>query len=132
MGANDGHHGVGKLHPFENLGSNDRMNFHLLEFFRSQPPRLGDDVLRHRQFSDIVQHCGGAKRGLFRFVQPQLARNLHRIDLHALKMVVRGLILRVDCQRQRFNRTQVEARNLLRVALLIVQAFEIQAIGPID
>ena len=58
MSTHDRHHRIRKIHLLQNLRPNDRMDFHLLEFFRRELARLRDNVLRHRQLANVVQHRG--------------------------------------------------------------------------
>jgi hypothetical protein len=62
---------------------------------------------------------------------PNGAREPGRVALHAADMRLGGLILRVDCQRQRFNRGKVQIRHLLDVPLLVLDASEINLVGSI-
>ena len=59
MGPHDGHHRIGKTHALQDLGADHRMDLHLLEFFRRQASRLGDDVFRHGQLANVMQKRGG-------------------------------------------------------------------------
>jgi len=45
-----------ELHPLKDFRANERMDLHALEFFGSQPPRLGDDVFRDGQLADVVKN----------------------------------------------------------------------------
>ena len=65
MGTNDRRYRIRKLNPLQNFRSNDRMDLHLLEFFRSQPAGLGNNVFRHGQLADIVKNGGGLNRFQF-------------------------------------------------------------------
>ena len=54
MGADDRHHGTRELHALQNLGANNGVDLHLLEFFRRQFSGLGDDVLRYGQLANVM------------------------------------------------------------------------------
>ena len=47
-------------------------------------------------------------------------------------MIVRGVVLGFNCQRQRLNRAQVEPGHVFYVLLLGFQFAEVEAIGPIN
>ena len=49
-------------------------------------------------------------------VEAQFFGELRGVDLHALQMIVRGVILGFDRQRQRFNGAQMQRRKPLRRA----------------
>ena len=89
-------------------------------------------MLGHRQFADVVQHRRGAQRLLLLRGDPQVFGQLSRVHPHALEMVVRGLILRVNRQRQRFDGPKMQPGNFFGVFFLVFQTIEIQAIGAID
>ena len=55
VSAHDRNYRIRELHALQNLCPNDRVNFHLLEFFRGQLAGLRDDVFGHRQFAYVVK-----------------------------------------------------------------------------
>ncbi len=132
MRPHDGSHRVGKAHALQNFGAHHRVDLHLLELFAGQLSGFRDDVLGHRQLSDVVQHRGRAQRFQLRFVQAQFLAHLHRVDLHALQMIVRGVILGLDGQRESFDGSQVQRRHLLGVLLLVLHPAQIEVIGAVD
>ena len=121
MAAHDRRHRIGELHALQNLGAHHRVDLHLLELFRRQAPGLGDDVLGHRQLADVVQQRRGSQGFQVVRSQVQFFADLDGVDLHALQMVVRGVILGFDGQRQRFDGAQVQGRHLLGVLLFVLQ-----------
>ena len=122
MRPHDRYDGIRKLHLLQNLRAHGRMDLHLLELFGRQLTRLRDNVLRHRQLADVVEQRRRHQRILFLFAQLQIAPKLSCIHLHARQMAVGGLILGFNRQRQRPYGPQVQRRNILGMALLIVQA----------
>ncbi len=129
MRANDGNHRIGELHTFQNFGADDGMDLHLVELFRSQAAGLGNDVLRHREFADIVQD-GSGLQSLFLFARKtEFARDFPRVDLHPRQVIVSGVVLGFDRQGQRFDGAQMQPRHRLGVLPLIIQPADIQAIG---
>ncbi len=104
------------------------MDLHLVEFFRRQAAGLGNDMLGHREFADIVQY-GRGLQGLFLFArQTEFTGKFPRIDLHPRQVIVSGVVLGFDRQGQRFDGAQVQPRDRLGVLPLIVQPADIQAI----
>ena len=63
MGAHDGDNGVWEFNTIQNLRSNNRMDFHLFELFRSETSRLGENVLGDGELTYVVQH-GGRTNGI--------------------------------------------------------------------
>ncbi len=124
--AHDRHHRIRKVNLLQNLRADDGMDFHLLEFFRRQFPRLRNNVLRHGQLSNVVQHRGGAQRFGLVFAQAQFLRQFHGVDPHPLQVFAGGFVLGFNGQRERFNGAQVQARNLFGVLLLGLQLAEIK------
>ena len=51
-----------ELYPTHNLVANDRVIGHLPKFFRVERGGLAKEVLIYRNFADVVQISGGAKR----------------------------------------------------------------------
>ena len=84
------------------------MNADLVKFFRRQRARLGEDVLRYGELADVVQQRRGLDAADVVLGHAERAREANRVHLDAADMVVRGLILRVDGERQRFDGRQVE------------------------
>ena len=63
---------------------------------------------------------------------PQRPRQAGGVDLDAADVALRRLILGVDGQRQRLDRREVQIRNLLDVALLILDASQVDLVGAVD
>ena len=117
MRADNWRHGIRERHPVQNLGAYQGMNFHLLEFFRRQLSRLVDDLLRHRQFSDVMQQCCCAQRLNLILRQTQLLRHFDSIGSYALQMGVCRMILGFDGECERLDGAHVQRRNLLHMPL---------------
>src|SRR5207253_4023916 len=83
VGAHNRNDRIRELHPLKDFRTNERMDLHALEFFGSQPPGLGDDVLRDGQLADIMKNCGRAKSFEIGFRQAHFLSNGNSIDLHA-------------------------------------------------
>src|SRR5262249_26112452 len=54
--------GVWELNALEDLRADDRVDFHLLEFFRCETTGLRDDVLGDGEFADVVQQRRSVQR----------------------------------------------------------------------
>jgi hypothetical protein len=111
---------IRKRHAADDFGADLRMNPDLLEFFLGQRPWFREDVLGHRQLADVVQQRGGLDALDLGFGHAKRARQPRGVDLDAPDVALRGLILRVDGERKRFNRGQVQIRHLRHVPLLIL------------
>ena len=123
---------IGERHTGNDLGPYLRMNSDLLEFFLRQRARLRKNVLGHRQLADVVQ-----ERRSFHTLDLALGhadglRKARGKDLHATNVRLAGAILRVDRQRQRFNRREVQIRDFLHVALLVLDAAQIDLVAAIS
>ena len=84
------------------------MDFHLLEFFRRQAPRLVDDVFGNCQFADVMEQ--GSRTQSFDFIlgEPEFLRDRNREYAHALQVLVRSVVLGFDGQRQGLDGAQVQ------------------------
>ncbi len=130
--ADNRHNRIGKTDALQNLRSHHRVNLHLLELFRSKPARLRNDVFGDREFANVVQQ-GGRLQSLHLLQRDsQIFRDFHRIHPHALQVVVRRVVLRLDGQRQGFDGAHVEIRHLLNVTLFILQLGKIEAIRAVN
>ena len=63
---------------------------------------------------------------------PSARASAGRVHLHAPDVALRGLILRVDRERQRFDGGEVQVGHLLHVPLLILDAAHVDLVGPVD
>ena len=135
VGADNGHHGIRELDAIQYLRAHDRVNFHFLELFRGEAPRLRENVLGHGELANVVEHRGGANGVQMVRVQAKLLGNLDRVDLHSPQMIVSGVILRFDCQGKRFDGAQVKRGNFLGVLLLrlgvLLLRFKAVQVGPV-
>ena len=132
MGAHDGHNRIGKAHAFQNLGADEGMNLHLLEFFGRKTAGLRDDVFGYSKLSDVVQQRCRVQSFEFRTGHAQFLCHFDGIDAHALQVLVGGVVLRFNRQRQRFNGSQMEIRHFLDVAFLVFQFAQVETIGAVD
>ena len=131
MGAHDRHHWIRKVDLLQNLRADRGMDFHLVEFFRRQFAGLRNNVLWHRQLSDIVQDRCRAQCFRFVLAQTQFLREFHGVHPHPLQVFAGGFVFGFNGQRESFNCSQVQARDLLCVALLGLQFAEIKTIGSV-
>ena len=109
MRTNDRNHGVRKFHALQNFGAHHWMDFHLLELGSRQLARFGNNGFRDRQFPDVVQNGGGGQSFQLLLRKAQILADLDGIELHALQMIVRSVILGVDRERQRFDGSQMQS-----------------------
>ncbi len=125
-------HRIGERHVRDDLRADLRMHLHPLELFLRQRTRLRQDVLGHRELSDVVQQRG---RPHALHVAGRHAHGLGepgREDLHAADVRRRGLVLGVDRQRERLDRREMQIRHLADPALLGIHAIEVQAVGAVN
>ena len=94
-------------------------------------PGLGKNVLGHRELADVVQQRRGLHALNLVLLHAERARDRRRIELHAPDVRLRGLVLGVDGQRQRFDRRKVQVRHLAHVTLLVVYSTEIDLVGAV-
>ena len=125
-------HRIRERHAADDLGADLRVDADLLELFLRQRAGLREDVLGHGELADVVQQ----RRGLDALdLVVRHARALRArpggVDLHAADVALRRLILRVDRERQRFDRRQVQVGDLLHVPLLILDAAQIDLVGAV-
>ena len=107
------------------------MDADLLELLLRERTGLRQDVLGHGELADVVQQRRGLDALDFVARHPQRARQARGVDLDAADVALRGVILRVDRQRERFDGRQMEIRDLLHVPLLILNASQIDLVGPV-
>ena len=68
----------------------------------------------------------GRVQGLeFTSLYAQFLGYLDGIDANPLQMIVRGLVFRLDGQRQRFDGSQVQIRHLFHMPLLVLKLTQI-------
>ena len=124
-------HGIGERHRADDVGADLRMGADLLELFRRQRARLGQNVLGHRELADIVQQRRRLDALDLVLAHAQTARQRRRIELHAADVELRRLVLGVDRERQRFDRRQVQVGHLLGVTALVFDASQVDLVGVI-
>ena len=132
VGPHDRHHRIREAHALQNLRPHHGVDFHLFEFFRRQPSRLRDDVLGHGEFADIVQQRRGLQRFHLRRSYAQFLGDFDGIDPHPLQVVMGGVVLGLDGQRQSFNGAHVQSRHLFDVALFVFQFSQVQPVRAVD
>src|SRR4029077_12254508 len=86
MSPHDWHDRIRKVNLLQNLRPDDRMNLHLLEFFRRQLSRLGDDVLRYRKFSYVMKYGRGLQVLLLVLTQTEFLGDFHGVNAYPLQM----------------------------------------------
>src|SRR5258708_4081347 len=132
VGAHDGNNRVWEFNASQNVRTNNRMDFHFLEFFGSKTAWLGENVFGDRELANVVQHGSGANGIQLRFIEPKVLGNLDRINLHAPQMIVGGVILRFNCEGKRLDGTQMKRGNFLGVFLLGGETAQVGLIGAVD
>ena len=115
--SHDGRDWVGEGYLFQDLCPDDRMDLHLLEFFRGKPARLADDVIGYCEFSDVMQKCCRSQCIGLLLAKAHLAGYRERVGSYTMKVPMSGVIFGVDSKGQRLNRPHMEFRDLLHVAL---------------
>jgi hypothetical protein len=98
--ANYGSDWILELNPFQNLRAHHGMDLHLLEFFRGEFAGLGNYTFRNGKLANIVQHGRRLQWFHFEVGELQLFCDFGSVDMHTLQMIVHGLILRIDDQRE--------------------------------
>ena len=61
--------------------------------------------------------------------EPQILADFDRVELHALQMIVRGVILGVDGQRQRLDGSQVQSVHGLHVRSFLLHLSQMSPVG---
>ena len=79
-----------------------------------------------------MQHRSGADGVQLRLIKAEILANLHGIDLHALQVIVRVVIFRLNSEGQSLDRAQVQISDRFRVFLLRFQSVEIRSIGSVN
>ena len=85
----------------------------------------------HGELADVVQQRRGLHALDLVLAHPEAAGQGSSVELHAADVQLRGLVLRVDRERQRFDGRQVQVRHLLRMPALVVDAPEIDLVAVI-
>ena len=132
MRPDDRHHRIGKADPLQNLRPHQRVDLHLFKFFRRQAPGLRDDVFGHGQLADVVQQRRRVQSFHFARGHAQFLGHFDGVHPHPLQVVVRGVVLGFDGQRQRLDGAQVQGRHFFDVPLFVLQFSQIQPIRPVD
>ena len=131
MRPDDRHDRIRKFHLFENLRPNNRMNLHLLEFFRSKFAGLGNDVFGNGEFADVMQNRRSLQSLGIVLAETKIFRNFHSVDANPLQVIVSGVILGLNCQRQGFDGSQVKVGYLLGMPCFILELTQIKPIRPV-
>src|SRR3989454_480420 len=132
VGAHDRNNRVREFNSSQNIRTDNRMNFHFLELFRSKTSWLGENVFGDRELANVVQHGGGANGIQLGFIQPKVLGNLDRINLHPAQMIVGGVILRFNREGKRLDGAQMKRSNFLGVFLLGSETAQVSLIGAVD
>ena len=131
MAEDQRRHRVRERDGADDVGADLRVRADLLELFGRERPRLRQDVLGHGQLADVVQQRGRLDSLDVVLGHPERAGERRGVQLHAPDVGLRGLVLRVDRQRERFDRRQVQVRHLAHVALLVVDPAEIDLVAAV-
>ena len=132
VAENQRRHGIRKRHAADDLGADLRVDADLLEFLLRERPGLRQDVLGHGQLADVVQQRRRLHALNLVVAHAERAREAGGVHLNAPDVALRRLILGVDGERQRFDRGQVEIRDLPHVPLLILNPAHVDLVGPVD
>src|SRR5207237_1350242 len=132
VGADDGHDRVRKADAFQNLCPDQGVNLHLLELFGSEASGFGDNVLGDGKLANVVQQGGRVQGFQLGAANAQFLGDFDGVDAHTLQVIVRGLVLSFDRERQGFDGTKVEVRHFLDVAFLVLKFAEVKAVGAVD
>ena len=104
---------VRKRHRADDSCANLRVDADLLEFFRRQRSRLGEDVLGHGKLADVVQERCRLHAADIALRHAERAREANGVQLNSTDVVVGGLVLCVDGERQRLDGREVQLRDLI-------------------
>ena len=124
-------HRIRERHGADDLGADLRVHANLLELFLRQRAGLRQDVLGHRELADVVQQRRGLHALDLGVGHAEPARDARGVDLDAADVRLRGLILGVDGERERFDGGQVQIGHLLDVPPLVVDAAEVDLVGAV-
>jgi hypothetical protein len=109
---------VGKRYGSNDVRPDLRMCLYLLELFGSQRTRLREDMLRNGELADVMQQRGCSHRLNFSVRHAELSSHGRRVELYAADVILGGAVLGVYRARERFDRRQVQFRQLLGAPLL--------------
>ena len=116
----------------QNLSANNRVHFHLFEFFRGQFARFGNDVFRYRQFADIVQQGRGVEGLHVAGRQPEFLTHCGGVGLYPAQVRCGGIVLGIDSESQSLNGSEVKGRHFADMILLFPDPAEIGRIGAVQ
>ncbi len=132
MGSDDGHNRVRELHPFQNFRAHGRVDLHLLELFGRQAAWFRNNLLGNRQLANVMQQGCGLQSIHLAGLDLELLAHFDGVDADSLQMIVRGLILGLDGQRQRLNGSHVQVGHLFHVPFFVRQFAQVEAVGTVD
>ena len=131
MAENQRRDRIRERHAADDFGPDLRVNADLLELLLRQRARLRQNVLRDGELADVVEQRGRLQTLSVVGRHPERASQSGGVHLHAADVALRRLILGVDREGQRFDRRQMQVRNLLHVPLLILDASEVHLIRAV-
>ncbi len=122
---------VGERHAGDDFGADLRVDANLLELFLRQRTRLRENVLGDGQLADVVQQGRRLDALNLVFRHADRFRETRREHLHAPDVRLARAILGVNRQRERLDRRQVQVRDLLHMALLVLDAPHVDLVAAI-
>ena len=132
VAQNERRHRVRERHTRNNLRADLRMDPDLLEFLLRQRAGLRENVLGHRQLADVVQERRGFHALNLALGHADGLREAGSKDLHASNVRLAGAILRVDRERERFNRRQMQIRDFLHVTLFVLDPAQVDLVAAVS
>lgn len=132
MGADDGGYRVGEAGAFDDLGSDDGMDFQAVVFFRGEAAGLGDDVIRHGEFADVVENGGNAQGLEFVVAEAHFAADTHDIHHDAVQVVPGAHAAGFDGKSKGFDHAQLEGVQFLSMLFFPGEFFQLERKRAVD
>src|SRR5262249_31950089 len=115
---------VREVDPLHDLGSDHGVDLHLLEFGGAELPRFVEDVVGHRDLSDVVQQCACLERFDLGLSKSEMSCESGGIHPDAIDVIVSDLILCVDRGGERLDRCEMDFAYPLAGLRSLVSLFE--------
>jgi hypothetical protein len=116
----------------QNLGAHHGMDLHFFKFVGRQLAGFGNNGFRNRQLSDVVEQRRRPQCVQLRFGKAQVLSDFERVELNALQVIVRGVILGVDGERQRLDSSEVQRIHFHDVFVFLLNPDGMRAIGSVN